>query len=249
MMSGANMESRPNELCAMIPALNAADTVAEVVRTTLEFVAEVVVIDDGSTDGTGAAAETAGAAVVRHEINLGKGAGLRTGFHWAAEHGYETAVTLDADGQTDPAFIPMLFERYWHEKADVVVGSRAAYWQGMRWYRRIANWISSSLVSLIARQRIEDSQSGYRLVRVSTWLDVEPQSPGYEAESEFLIDAGRHGYRIVSVPVTPGFMDGVPSSHFRASRDSIRFLRTWLRCVFRKRRSGRNTDAGSSSTR
>ena len=242
------MESRPDELCAIIPALNAADTIAEVVHTTLEYVAEVVVIDDGSTDTTGPAAETAGAAVVRHKTNLGKGAGLRTGFRWAAEHGYEAAVTLDADGQTDPVFIPALQTKFRDESADVVVGSRAAYWQGMRWYRRAANWISSSLVSLTARQRIEDSQSGYRLVRVSVWHDVEPQSPGYEAESEFLIDAGRRGYRIVSVPVTPGFMDGVPSSHFRAGHDSIRFLSTWLRCAFRSRRRGRNTDAGSSST-
>jgi len=241
------MVSQLEELCAIIPAFNAADTIAEVVRTTREYVAEVMVIDDGSTDDTGPNAEAAGAAVVRHEINLGKGAGLRTGFRWAAEHGYETAVTLDADGQTDPAFIAALLGKYRDEGADVVVGSRAEYWQGMRWYRRIANWISSSLVSLSARQHIEDSQSGYRLVRVSAWLDVEPRSSGYEAESEFLIDAGRHGCKITSVPVTPGFVDGVPSTHYRAGRDSVRFLCTWLRCVFRKRWSGRNADAGSSS--
>jgi len=237
---------QPNELCALIPAFNAGDTVAAVVRATRQHVTEVLVVDDGSTDGTGTVAAAAGASVLRHNTNLGKGAGLRTGFRWAVEHGYEAAVTLDADGQTDPAFIPALFAAYRDEHADVVVGSRAAHWRGMRWYRRAANWISSSLVSFSARQRIEDSQSGYRLVRVAAWLEVEPQSPGYEAESEFLIYAGRRRFRIVSVPVTPGFTDGVPSSHFRAGADSIRFVCTWLRCAARARRHGKDTDAGGS---
>ncbi len=230
------MASRPDDLCAIIPSLNAAATIAEVVRATREYVAEVLVVDDGSVDDTGAVAEAAGATVIRHETNLGKGAALRTGFRWAADRGYEAAVTLDGDGQTDPAFIPALDEMYRSEHADIVIGSRAAYWEGMRWYRRVANWVSSSMVSLSARRHIEDSQSGYRLVRVAAWLEVEPQSPRYEAESEFLIDAGRRGYKIASVPVAPGFVDGVPSSHFRTRQDSIRFVRTWFRCAFRGRR-------------
>jgi len=239
MISGADMASRPDELCAIIPTLNGAGTIAEVVRTTLQYVSQVLVIDDGSTDDTGLAAAEAGANVIRHDINLGKGAGLCTGFRWAAEQGYEAAVTLDADGQTDPRFIPALFDAYRNQGADIVIGSRAAYMSGMRWYRYLANLASSWLVSIVAGQRIEDSQSGYRLIRVSVWLDVEPRSPGYEAESEFLIDAARRKYRIANVPIVPGFVDGVPSSHFRAGRDSIRFLQTWWRCVWRTRGKSR----------
>ena len=151
-----------SELLVVIPALNEEATVAAVVRSAREHLhADVLVVDDGSTDRTADTAQAAGAYVLSHPFNLGVGAALRTGFRHAAAHGYTSVLQLDADGQHDAEFAPELTARL-EDGADVVVGSRfAAGFEVGRVRRLCMRWLSR-VVSRQAGVRITDTTSGYR---------------------------------------------------------------------------------------
>lgn len=216
---------------AVIPAKDAASTVGDVVRGIRAEApgVDVIVVDDGSSDATGERAREAGARVVRHEVNRGKGAALQTGFDAALEAGADAVVALDADGQHDPAFAPRLLAAL--EGADVVVGSRNADRTGMPWIRKATNDVTSWWVSRLAGQRIEDSQSGYRAIQARVLRAVRPESRGFDYESEFLVSAARAGFRIGATPIPTLY--NAPGSHIRPFRDTIRFIRFVLRHLFR----------------
>jgi len=215
----------------VIPARDAAATIGDVVRGLRRVLpsAEVVVVDDGSTDATGDRAREAGAAVVRHDRNRGKGAALESGFGEALRRGADAVIALDADGQHDPAAAPALLEAL--ERADLVVGSRERDRTGMPWLRRATNDITTWLVSLLARRRIHDSQSGYRAIRASVLRAVRPQSRRFEYESEFLIAAARAGFSIGEAPVPTLY--NAPGSHIDPLRDTLRFIRLVIRHIGR----------------
>jgi glycosyltransferase involved in cell wall biosynthesis len=151
----------------VIPCKNLESEVGEVVRGVLglDLGLDVVVINDGSTDGTSAAAEAAGAHVLEHEINLGKGAALKTGFEYAVAKGYDAVVTMDGDGQHDPSAIPDFLDALETSDADIIVGTRMHAVGEMPKLRIWTNRTTSRIVSLITRQNIPDSQSGYRLIK------------------------------------------------------------------------------------
>lgn len=208
---------------AVIPAKDAAGTVGDVVRGLRRVLPdlEVLVVDDGSGDETGARAREAGARVERHDVNRGKGAALQTGFDAAVAAGAEAVLALDADGQHDPASAPGLLAALEH--ADVVVGTRNADRRGMPWLRKATNDVTSWWVSRLAGQRIEDSQSGYRAIRADVIRRVRPASTRFEYESEFLVAAARAGFRVGSAPIPTLY--NAPGSHIHPLRDTIRFVR------------------------
>jgi glycosyltransferase involved in cell wall biosynthesis len=212
---------------AVIPARDAEGTVGAVVRGIRQALPEmtILVVDDGSTDATSAAARDAGADVIRHEVNRGKGAALQTGFDEASRRGITRVLTLDADGQHDPAYAPRLLGAL--EGSDVVIGSRDGNRAGMPWIRKATNSVMTSIVSGLARTRIEDTQSGYRAVRSEVLASVRPKSLRFEYESEFLIEAGRKGFRIGSVPIPTLY--NAPGSHIDPFRDTVRFIRLLFR--------------------
>jgi glycosyltransferase involved in cell wall biosynthesis len=182
---------------------------------------DVLVVDDGSTDETGARALAAGARVLRHDVNQGKGAALQTGFDAAVASGADAVLALDADGQHDPASAARLLAEL--AQADVVVGSRNADRRGMPWLRRATNDVTSWWVSRLAGQRIEDSQSGYRAIRADVLRRVRPESRRFEYESEFLVAAARAGFRIGFAPIPTLY--NAPGSHIHPFRDTLRFVR------------------------
>ena len=216
---------------AIIPAKDAASTIGDVVRGVLSAVPglDVIVVDDGSADATGERAREAGARVVRHDVNQGKGAALQSGFDAALAAGADAVVALDADGQHDPAFAPKLLAAL--DGADVVVGSRKADRTGMPWLRKATNDVTSWWVSRLAGQRIEDSQSGYRAIKAPVLRAIRPQSRRFEFESEFLVAAARAGFRIGAAPIPTLY--NAPGSHIHPFRDTIRFIRFVLRHLFR----------------
>jgi glycosyltransferase involved in cell wall biosynthesis len=218
-------------VCAVIPARDAAATVGPVVRglkTTLPD-ATILVVDDGSCDETGARARDAGAEVIRHTLNQGKGAALQTGFDEAVRRGADAVLALDADGQHDPAWAPRLLAGL--ASADLVVGSRLQSREGMPWLRRVTNDVTSWWVSRLARTPIEDSQSGYRAIRAPVLRRVRPEARRFEYESEFLVAAARAGFRIAAVGIPALY--NAPGSHIRPVRDTVRFVRFVLRHLFR----------------
>lgn len=217
----------PLKPIAVIPARDAASTVGDVVRGLRAALpgAEVVVVDDGSTDATGERAREAGAIVARHEQNRGKGAALETGFDVALARGADAVLALDADGQHDPALAPRLLGAL--ADADVVIGSREGDRAGMPWIRRATNDVTTWFVSKLAGQRIHDSQSGFRAIRAEVLRRVRPESRRFEYESEFLIGAARAGFRIGAAPVSTLY--NAPGSHIHPFRDTVRFIRLVLR--------------------
>ena len=188
---------------------------------------KVLVVDDGSRDGTARAARAAGAEVVSHPENLGKGAALRTGFAAALSCGAAGVVTMDADGQHPPQCLPRFLEAA--SGADLVLGCRMGQARAMPWLRRHTNRTMSRVVSGIARVPLKDTQCGYRWISAAVLRGVRLGTGHYETESELLIRAARAGFRIAEVPI-PAVYAG-EESHIRRGRDTVRFLRLVTRFV------------------
>jgi glycosyltransferase involved in cell wall biosynthesis len=215
-------------VAVIIPALNAAAMVEPVIREALKQLPAVVVVDDGSSDNTGPVAAGAGAFVLRHEVNRGKGAALRTGFRWALENGYDAVITLDADGQHLPGEIPKFINARQETGADLIIGGRAHHFPAMLARRRLANRFSAWSISIAAGTRVTDSQSGYRFYSARVMRGIELRATGFDMESEVIVRAGRRGLRIATIPIDLGFVDGVATSHYRPVKDTLRIAwRVW----------------------
>ena len=211
-------------VAVVIPAYQAATTIGTVIfRTRLTLPnAQVIVIDDGSTDGTLDAAKQ---SVLRHRSNLGKGAALRTGIEAALANGADLIVTVDADGQHAPEEIPRLLAPLVAREADLVLGSRARR-EPMPLGRRFTNWLSARLTTRIGGRHVPDAQTGFRAFTREVAERVRPSGDRYEYETAFLLDALRAGYRVASVTVPTIYG---PRSHFRTWSDTWRLARVFVR--------------------
>jgi glycosyltransferase involved in cell wall biosynthesis len=221
----------------VIPAFNAGPQLTNVARRAAAVVgpANVIVVDDGSTDGSLRADALGSVEVIVHPENRGKGEALKSGFREAIGRSLDAVVTLDADGQHDPARIGDLVKEAEASSADIVIGSRMGDVGRMPWIRRFTNRTTSFLVSRLAGQRIEDSQSGFRLIRVRVLEAVDLKTSRYDTESEMLIQAGRKGFRIGSLPIASIY--GNETSRIRPWADTWRFIRLFFRSL-RASRSG-----------
>lgn len=208
-------------IAAAIPAYEAAATVAAVVAGTRPHVADLVVVDDGSHDGTGDAARAAGAEVLVHPRNLGKGRALRTAFDTLFARGADAVVTLDADGQHRPDQIPFLIDGA-GLGADLVLGTRDHVFDAMSAVRRASNRWSSVAISAVAGVQLRDIQTGFRLYTRGLVDACGFPEPRFEAESAVIIRAARRGLRIEIVPVRMDVVDGRATSHYRPLVDSLR---------------------------
>ena len=217
-----------SRVACVIPALNASPTLGAVVAGLRDALpaAFVVVIDDGSSDETHAVAGRVADAVHRFHLNRGKGAALREGFAMALREGADVIVTVDADGQHDPAFAPALVNAL--ACADVAIGARDRRSREMPAGRRLTNTLSAVAVAHCIGHPVADAQSGYRAFRARVVSDIRPQGDRYEFETELLIVAARRGYRIAYVPVPTRYPGTVPS-RFRPVRDSARIVGTLWR--------------------
>lgn len=182
-----------------MPAYNEGRQVGAVVAQTRQFL-PVLVVDDGSKDDTAARAEAAGARVLRQTPNRGKGEALRAGFRWALEAGCEAVLTLDADGQHDPAEIHKFLAVWRDTQADLVIGERD--FSQIPPVRRLANTLGRLSFSWAVGQKVRDNQSGYRLISRRLMESVlASQEAGFEFEVEMIVRAVRRGYRLEGVPI------------------------------------------------
>ncbi len=204
--------------CALVPAFNAETTVGAVVRGLTKSVGRVLVVDDGSSDGTAEAAEAAGAEVVRRPANGGKGAAIRTGLERILASAASHVAFVDADGQHDPADLPALLAAA-RAGDDFVIGSRMADPDAIPRYRYRTNEIGSQVLSRMTGLEVEDAQSGYRVVSADLLRRLELNARGYIIETEMLLKASPHLKRFRHVPVRAIY--GGPS-HYRPFRD------TWI---------------------
>ena len=206
--------------CALVPALNAAETVGEVVddlRAAVETT--VIVVDDGSTDGTGRVAVAHGAELVRHEHNRGKGAAIRSGLLEAARRGFDMAVTADADGQHPGRSARSVLWASEDSRA-LVLGVRNFARDGAPPSNRFGNGVSNFFLSAFARRKLDDTQCGLRRYPVAETLSLHARSPGYAFEAEVLLRALAAGLPVVEVPIEVRYPpEAMRRSHFRRLRD------------------------------
>ncbi|MBF0556886.1 MAG: glycosyltransferase family 2 protein, partial [Nitrospirae bacterium] len=206
-----------DKICAAIPAFNAAATVGAVVRGSLKHLSSVYVVDDGSSDDTAEVALAAGAEVIRHAVNMGKGQALRAIFERAAGDGYEAVVTLDADLQHDPCEIPLFLSAHAAHPEDIIVGSRMREKDKIPRDRYNSMHVARFYISLAANQFIEDTQCGFRLYPMSVVKGMELTGQRYVTETEALIKAGDSGATVRFVDVRAIY--GNNGSHFRPVMD------------------------------
>jgi len=216
----------------IIPALNAEKTVVNVIRAAREVLEPVIVVDDGSSDGTGHVASEAGATVLRHDVNRGKGGALKTAFAYALSHGYDGVITLDADGQHLPPEIPKFIQARAGSGADLIIGGRALHFDAMLPRRRRANRFSAWSISKTAGVKVSDSQSGFRFYSAKLLRSVQLRSDGFDMESEVIVRAGRGGFSVHTIPIDLGFVDGLTTSHYRPLKDTLRIAWTVFRTRF-----------------
>jgi len=225
--------------CVIVPGYNEGKCIGEVVRGIREHCPDVVVVDDGSTDNTAAEAEAVGAHVLKHETNRGKGIALESGFRYAVEQGYAFVVTMDADGQHDPADVSALVEEYARSGKPVIIGSRMDRAENMPLVRRLTNRFMSWLLSREMKQHVPDTQSGFRLYRADVLGMLATESRGYAAESECLLRLAANGIEIGSVPIRVIY--GNEESSINPFKDTCRFFRM----LGKWRRENGRTPAGN----
>jgi len=207
----------------VIPSFNEEKTIGWLVRAVRDLGHHVLVIDDGSTDRTARLAREAGAEVSVNPHNMGKGTSLCNAFRLIAERDHESVVIMDGDGQHLPQDIAGLLEGMRVSGADIVVGNRMARSKGMPFVRWLTNGSMSALLSLICRQRVPDTQCGFRVMRMVVLRTLELKTRNFEIESEMLVEAARKGFKISSAPITTVY-DGQYSA-IHPWRDTLRFFR------------------------
>lgn len=219
---------------AVVPAFSEARSIAAVVEGLLPFVQQVIVVDDGSKDGTAEVAEAAGAMVIRHGSNRGKGSALRSGIDRAIElPGWTHLLTIDGDLQHLPEEVPILLRAAEETGADLVLGQRTFGRAAMPAARYYANRIGSRALSAFLGVPVLDTQCGFRVFRAEMIRRLALTATGYEIETEMLVKVRRRGGRIVSAPVTAVYTGSV--SKLRPVRDTTRtcFLAVYYRYLER----------------
>jgi glycosyltransferase involved in cell wall biosynthesis len=241
-----------SQTAAVIPAYQDEKHIGDIVRRTRRQLDHVLVVDDGSSDQTAQRAREAGAEVIVHDQNRGKGEAIKTGLgHWFAtanssrstagelEPQIIWAILLDSDGQ----HLPEEIDRFLEEAASAsqpafLIGTRMNNLVGMPFIRRVVNRYMSSQISRLCRQQIPDTQCGFRMVHREFVPELLRGGNRFEYETEVLIVASRKGYRIESVPITTVYTDQVSKIH--PVRDSLRFFK-----LMRRYRKLSRTDTGS----
>ena len=194
-----------NSVCAVVPFYNEKDTLENVLDETLQYVDFIFAVNDGSSDDSYQdVRRNSSIKTIDLDRNYGKGKALSVGFEEAISSGFQFVITLDADLQHDPKYIPILIDAL--SSFDIVIGNRLNNLEGMPFQRRLSNKITSFFLTAKTGQNILDSQCGFRAFRVEVLRKVKTKSFGYEAESEMLVKAAKKRFTIgfIDIPTIYG---------------------------------------------
>jgi glycosyltransferase involved in cell wall biosynthesis len=206
------------EILILIPAFNEEARLGTVIKGVRRHLPEtaVLVVDDGSSDGTATVGRAEGACIVRHPFNLGVGTALQTGYKFAVKNGYKYVIQLDADGQHPPEYLPWFIAKLKETEADLIVGSRFLNDSDgtMSVVRKMGNRLFARLLSLLINEKLTDPTSGYRALK-STVLQfcVQDQYAFDYPDADFLLTLHRSGFRIEEIPVRVDPRSGGISQH------------------------------------
>jgi len=206
--AGPRPDPQP-KIIAAIPAYNEARHIEEIVARTLRYVTQVIVVDDGSEDGTGERAKRAGATVVKHDRNLGKGVAINKAFIIARESNPLAMVLLDGDGQHRPEEIPLLLDPVLDGRADMVVGSRFLTNNYIPKYRMLGQTVLNITTNLGSGIKLSDTQSGFRAFSRRAIERITLKETGFAVESEMQFKANRHRLRVAEVPINTNYSEKV----------------------------------------
>jgi glycosyltransferase involved in cell wall biosynthesis len=229
-------------LAVVVPCYNAGHRLRPVIEKLLREVDRVLLVDDGSTDGSAETVRDLPLRIVSFPQNRGKGQALLAGFRAALEEPDVGCVAVvDADGQHDPRELPRLYDTFQKEQADLVIGSRTFDLERVPWRSRFGNVLTRTLTGWVLGRPLPDTQSGYRLHSRRLLAHVLETVAGgrYETEMEILIRAVRAGFKVVPVPIRTIYEEGNPSSHFNKLRDSYLIYRRFLLTALKTRKSVR----------
>ncbi len=222
----------PKRGCVIIPAYNEEMRIGHIVGEVRANGLDCIVVDDGSADKTKEEASKAGASVISHAKNLGKGVSLRDGFKEALKKDYDFVITMDGDGQHHPGELQGFVKATGLGDAAVILGNRMGDPKGMPLKRKATNWAMSSFISLIAGQKMPDTQCGYRLIKAEVLRAVPLTTDKYEIESELLIGASKAGFKIKSIPIKSIY--GGEKSQIHPFVDTLRFLSFIIKTALKK---------------
>jgi hypothetical protein len=195
---------------ALIPAYNEERCIGSVILRTRQYVDEVIVVDDGSCDATALIAEAAGARLIQHGMNKGKGQALTSGFRAARKSRPDVVVILDSDGQHSPDEIPLLLSAMREHDADMVVGSRFTEPEQRAKIpggRRVGLKAVTTVTNLLSGVTVSDSQSGFRAFSARALKDLTFQGAGFSVESEMQFLAREHRHKVVEVAISADYAD------------------------------------------
>lgn len=217
-------------IAILIPAFNASATLPALLHALLTHTAKpgILVVDDGSTDGTGAIAAQAGVEVLTLAGNGGKGKALSRGFEALRDRpGIDAVVTMDADLQHDPRDLDLFLQERKNSRTNIILGFRKRWGSSMPFERKLSNTITSWIVSWRIGVKVPDSQCGYRLIGVEVLKTLNIEAPGFEAETELLIKGARHSFTFSFVLIRTRY-DG-EQSHMTYWHTTKRFVQTVMK--------------------
>ncbi|MDX1664922.1 MAG: glycosyltransferase family 2 protein [Candidatus Promineifilaceae bacterium] len=221
-MSLRSPEPHAGRVLVVIPAYNEAAAVGQVVASVRAQGLPALVVDDGSTDRTAAEAAEAGAIIIRLGRNSGKGAALQAGFRYALDEAYDAVITLDADGQHDPAEIPRFLDAFWSRTDDLIIGARN--FDDMPWTRYTMNILGRWTFSWVVGETMLDNQSGYRMVsRRLVAASLRSPESGYEFEVDMIIICLEEDLSLGWVPIRTIYNEH--PSHINHVKHVLQYLR------------------------
>ena len=194
----------PNKIFAIIPAYNEESNIVSIIKKTKRYVGNIIVVDDGSNDKTKEVAENANAVVLRHIINLGKGATLKTGCDFAIRKGAKYMIVLDADAQHNPDDIPRFINKL--KKYDIVFSYRSVS-SKMPPVLRFGNWFISGIVRALYGINLNDTQCGFRAFSKEAYRKIGWNSSDYSMESEMISNVGKQKLKYVQIPIQTVYSD------------------------------------------
>ena len=232
------------DVIAVVPAYNAEKTIGNVVRKTLRKVGRCIVINDGSDDETANAAVDAGAELIVHVSNRGKGAAVRTALNCLRKISYKYVVFLDADGQHEPGEIARLVQAAQRRRAHLVCGNRMSKSEGIPLIRRITNHAISKIISKLCRVNLTDPQCGYRLLSRRAVESLRLTKINFGVDTEILYQVSQKGFKVTEVTISSIYNEK-HSSKIHLLSDTFRFLSLILYLLVSKSKNVKKSEVES----
>ncbi|MDD5634318.1 MAG: glycosyltransferase family 2 protein [Candidatus Omnitrophica bacterium] len=212
-----------NKIAAVIPAYNAENYIKNVINAVQRQNIDVIVVDDGSIDGTLAVIKKETPYFLTHSVNTGKGSALRDGFKYAVQRGYDLVITLDSDGQHNPDEIPNFIEKIQTDALGMVIGNRMHEPKGMPFQRVLVNKLYSKILTGMCKTDLPDPLCGYRIYRMELVKQLNLTANGYEVVIESILEAVGKGFKIGAIDIECIYGD--QKSYIRPLRDAVRTFR------------------------